>query len=386
MSNGDRIIQTPRTPKIKTMNSSDIMSPLIKTPKNKSPLLKKSHSSYPDFFSNLSSPRIVSSPLMKRPVRNDIPTKPYFTYDIGHVIPDFYRSPLDWSAQNIIGMIGQKKPLLYNLDLNKSIQIFYPFNDCNALKFSPNGGIMALGSDNGVISIFSFEGNQIIASYQNNHTSVNSIEYNNNCLISSNNDGTVTIYDDRDSNENPIILQAFESYVITTKINPTGNLFMVSSDSPIVRIWDFRKLDEPYCEFSELNSTVRAVDWNPLQPNIAAVGGGFEDRQIKIFNSDNGKILSCATTTSQICNIFWNKDYNEIVATHGFTDYHISLWRASDLRKLSTINVNHDRVLYAAMSRDNSRLVTSSPKDPLMFWLMFPKSATKTDIESKFIR
>ncbi|EAX90854.1 hypothetical protein TVAG_445740 [Trichomonas vaginalis G3] len=333
MNSTDRIIQTPRTPRSKINSSSAMMSPLVKSPIPKSPLLHKNHSSMPDFYSSISSPRLISSPLSKFSARKDIPIRPYSKIDFGSLTADFYRSPIDWSSKNCIGLIPINRPILYNLDSNTQIPIFYPFNDCYALKFSNNSENLTLGSEKGVLSVINISENKIVKTVQHTHFAITSIEQNENTLIASNQDGSVILYDTRTGDESPTILQAFESYSITTKISPTGKYFIVTSEAPVVKVYDFRKLEEPYLEYKDINSTVRAVDWNPVIPNVAAIGGGFEDRKINIFNIENGQTICTATTTSQICNIFWNKEYNEIVATHGYTDNNITLWRASDYKE-----------------------------------------------------
>ena len=384
MTFANRVLNSPKSP-IKHF-PNDRMSPLAKHSIPTSPI--KPSSPYRKL--PLSSPSrytsAISSPYTKVQPRKDLPKKPYLSIDISGIPSNFYQNPLDWSRKNVIGIIHQSKPTIFSLDLTKQLPLSVPFYKCLSLKFSHCGDFVSIGSEKGAFCISDIEQNKVMYNYMNGRSGINSIEQNNERILLTHIDGIVSIIDIREEPMRPTLLEAHDGYGITSKISPDGKKFITTAEDKVVKIFDFRNLDTVYQKYTATESSVRAVEWSPNENNVAAVGGGTGDRTIRIFNTDTADTITSAKTGAQICNIFWNKEYNEIVATHGFSDCNISLWRANDLKHVSTYHVNHDRVLFAALSHDKSKLVTASPQDPMMFWLMFPQSEEKSSIKTTDIR
>jgi WD40 repeat protein len=64
---------------------------------------------------------------------------------------------------------------------------------------------------------------------------------------------------------------------------------------------------------------VKAIAWSPHERGLLASGGGKADRCIRSWNTitDTNTALSCVDTGSQVCNLVWSKNVNELVSTHG---------------------------------------------------------------------
>jgi WD40 repeat protein len=67
-----------------------------------------------------------------------------------------------------------------------------------------------------------------------------------------------------------------------------------------------------------------------------------------------------ACVGSQVCNLLWSKEVNEIVSTHGFCHNQIVLWRAPSLARLATLSGHTKRVLYLTASPDEQAIVTGA--------------------------
>ena len=390
MSFAERVLQSPKTPRSKLRFGPDRMSPLIKTSMPNSPVKKSSPSSpflsRKSPISRSSISLITSSPIKKVEVRKDLPTKPFLTMDVNGIPSNFYQNPIDWSKKNCVGIVNGRRPTVISLDNCGVLPFYFPYGDCLSFHFSPDGDYASVGSEAGVISVFDLVEGKIVSSIQNSNAAVNCIDQNDNSLICIQNDGIVSIIDTREDTASPVLIQAHDGYGITVKISPDGNRFISTAEDFIVKVWDFRNLTKSFLEYKESKSSVRAVEWSPIDSDIVCIGGGTGDRNIRLFSIVNGETTSTTSVGAQICNLFWNKDYNEIVSTHGFSDFNISLWQGKDLKHITTYHANHDRVLYAALSADKSKIVTASPLDPLMFWLMFPRSEQKSAVSTKEIR
>lgn len=70
--------------------------------------------------------------------------------------------------------------------------------------------------------------------------------------------------------------------------------------------------------------------------------------------------LSAGLAGSQVCNLSWSKNVNEIVSTHGYSQNQIIVWKHPTMTKLATLTGHTLRVLYLAVSPDGQTIVTGA--------------------------
>jgi WD40 repeat protein len=63
---------------------------------------------------------------------------------------------------------------------------------------------------------------------------------------------------------------------------------------------------------------------------------------------------------SQVCNLLWSKNANELVSTHGYSQNQIVVWKYPSMSKLATLTGHTLRVLYLAVSPDGQTIVTGA--------------------------
>ena len=68
----------------------------------------------------------------------------------------------------------------------------------------------------------------------------------------------------------------------------------------------------------------------------------------------------CVIAGSQVCNLLWSKNVNEIVSTHGYSQNQIVVWKYPSMSKLATLTGHTLRVLYLAVSPDGQTIVTGA--------------------------
>ncbi|KAL0005343.1 hypothetical protein SO802_012904 [Lithocarpus litseifolius] len=127
---------------------------------------------------------------------------------------------------------------------------------------------------------------------------------------------------------------------------------------------------------TEHTAAVKAIAWSPHQSGLLASGGGTANRFICFWNTTNGHQLNNVDTGSQVCNIAWSKNVNEIVSTHGYSQNQIMVWKYSSMTKVATLSGHSMRVLYLAMSPDGQTIVTGAGDETLRFWNVFPSMKT----------
>ena len=123
-------------------------------------------------------------------------------------------------------------------------------------------------------------------------------------------------------------------------------------------VWDVKKHSQPLHKFCDHKAAVKAIAWSPHQHGLLVSGGGTADRCIKFWNTMSGVCLNSIDTGSQVCNLAWAKNCNEIVSTHGYSLNQIIVWRYPSMDKVVTLTGHTYRVLYLSMSPDGSAICT----------------------------
>ena len=83
-------------------------------------------------------------------------------------------------------------------------------------------------------------------------------------------------------------------------------------------------------------------------------------------------------TGSQVCNLMFSKNGNELVSTHGYSLNQIIVWKYPQMAKVATLTGHTYRVLYLSMSPDGESIVTGAGDETLRFWNVFPPLKSKT--------
>ena len=132
--------------------------------------------------------------------------------------------------------------------------------------------------------------------------------------------------------------------------------------------------------FSDHTAAVKAIAWSPHQHGLLASGGGTADRCIRFWNTATGSHLNSMDTGSQVCNLIWSKNVNELVSTHGYSQNQIIVWRYPTMSKLATLTGHTLRVLYLAISPDGQTIVTGAGDETLRFWNVFPPPKSQSTV------
>lgn len=320
------------------------------------------------------------------------PTKPIVKLPIEHEIPtDFYISPIDWSKKDIIITILTDS-LIHTYQPKLDIVSVRPYefeSDPISIKINnfSDGSKAAIGFDNGSIQIFDIATEKVEQYFEPfNSTVMVSNWSNQNLIISGNKEGDVSLLDPT-SNGIDVFDNFFNEEICGIQINPIQpNICAISSNDSLVKLFDLRNMSECLLKYTEHKSAVKALAFSPNNENIIVSGGGTLDKSIRMWDTITGQTKYVIDTNSQVCNLFWNKEFNEIVSTHGFSQNQIALWRGSNLGLINEYCENYNRVLYMTHSFDNAKIATLIPSEGINIWKFFPSqkpSLANTILEFK---
>lgn len=130
---------------------------------------------------------------------------------------------------------------------------------------------------------------------------------------------------------------------------------------------------------------MKALAWSPHQHGLLVSGGGTADRCIRFWNTSQMVEMNAIETGSQVCNLLFSKNANEIVSTHGYSDNAIVIWKYPSMKKIATLTGHSYRVLYLAISPDGESIVTGAGDETLRFWKVFPSKAKDSEKENSSI-
>merc|ERR1712000_607468 len=189
--------------------------------------------------------------------------------------------------------------------------------------------------------------------------------------------------DIRSDDEFQMRLQGHRQEVCGMRWCPDGeNLASGGNDSHLM-IWDKRK-EDPLWTYEDHQAAVKAIAWSPHQRGLLVSGGGTSDRTIRFRNTICGTTMQCIDAGSQVCNLAWSKNVNEIVSTHGYSQNQIVVWKYPKMSPIVTLTGHTMRVLYLAVSPDGTTIATAAGDETLRFWNIFPAKGGRS-FSKKFL-
>jgi WD40 repeat protein len=201
-------------------------------------------------------------------------------------------------------------------------------------------------------------------------------------------EGQLAIIDIRDDELITQGITVHSEEVCSVKLHPDQPIVATSGNECTVKIWDLRMLedDKPLRIYSEHEAAVRAMTWSPSVSDVIVTGGGTADKCIRMWNITTGENVKVVDTGSQVCNLYWNLEYNEILSSHGYSQNQLALWKGNDLAPIASFHQHKQRVLYMCVSPDGSTVATAAANDSFQIWKMFPPRGTAISQSFRLIR
>jgi len=318
---------------------------------------------------------------------------PIQTLEVPGLVEDYYTQSLDWNSLNKI--VASLSIGIYTWDATSlEIQTLTKEDKSPVRSIAWGKGlfntILAEGMDSGGLRIRDTEENSIVSAYEELHCKrIGACACNpKGALIATGSKDTRIGFVDIRSRERAfysgIGTIGHQQEVCGVKWDLDGILLASGGNDNFVMLWDSRALSRPLARFKEHQAAVKALAWSPHRRGRLVSGGGTADRKLRFWDAGT---LSCLgqVDTSQICNIAWSENVDEIVTTHGFSQNHVVIWDTSSSTS-STIPVNKpatpvatlrghkSRVLHLAVSPDGRTIATAAGDQTLRFWRVFPSS------------
>ncbi|KAH0559919.1 Fizzy- protein [Trichoglossum hirsutum] len=316
------------------------------------------------------SQRMLLSP--RKPPRA-VSKVPYKVLDAPDLADDFYLNLVDWGSSNVLGVGLGTCVYMWNSQSGRVTKLCDLHDDqVTSVNWIQRGSHVAIGTNKGFVQIWDAERCRRLRTMMGHTARVGALAWNDHILTSGSRDRLIFHRDVRQPDQYLRKLIGHKQEVCGLKWNcEDGQLASGGNDNKLM-VWD--KLNEtPLWKFSEHTAAVKAIAWSPHQHGLLASGGGTADRRIKFWNTLTGQPISEIDTGSQVCNLAWSKNSNEIVSTHGFSQNQIVVWKYPSMTQVVSLTGHTYRVLYLAMSPDGQVIVTGAGDETLRFWNCFKK-------------
>ncbi|CAG9317882.1 unnamed protein product [Blepharisma stoltei] len=307
------------------------------------------------------------------PTQRIVPKVPYKVLDAPQLLDDFYLNVVDWSSADTL-----------TVGLNNSIYLWSPVtgavsklstyqNDVVAsLSWSPTGSHLAVGTTSGKVMLYDVERSNAVRTLPGHAGRVGALAWNGSLLSSGSRDKNILHRDLRSSSKFTAKLQGHKQEVCGLKWSFEGDQLASGGNDNKLVVWSAQSIT-PVAKFKEHTAAVKAIAWSPHQHGLLVSGGGTTDRTIRSWNTLLSQNVSCIDTQSQVCNLIFSKNSNELVSTHGYSQNQVVVWNYPTMQKIGVLTGHTSRVLYLTMSADSQTIVTGAGDETLRFWKVFPR-------------
>jgi len=323
------------------------------------------------------SQRVLCSP---RKAPRKISTVPYKVLDAPALQDDFYLNLVDWSSLNVLAVGLGTCVYLWSACTSKVTKLcdLGPEDSVTSVSWTQRGTHLAVGTSVGEVQIWDAAKCQTTRTMSGHQARVGTLCWSGHTLSSGSRDRLILQRDVRVADHFTSKLSGHKQEVCGLKWSFDGQQLASGGNDNKLYVWSPHSTT-PLLRFNEHTAAVKAISWSPHQNGLLASGGGTADRCIRFWNTQTASPLNCIDTGSQVCNLCWSKNINELVSTHGYSQNQIVVWRYSSMSKVATLTGHTLRVLYLAMSPDGQTIVTGAGDETLRFWNVFPGPKTKGD-------
>jgi len=301
---------------------------------------------------------------------------PFLVLDVPHLEDNFYLSLLDWSSRDLLAVGLGSGVYVWNARTHEASKLCDVglAEKVTSMSWVQSGAHIALGTNDGNIQIWDAAQGRKLRTMTGHKGRVGTLAWNSHVLSSGGRDHHIYHRDVRQPAHWMSRLTSHRQEVCGLRWSHDFAHLASGENAGHLYIWSLGS-SSPVIKFTDAHSAaVRALSWSPHRRGLLASGGGTEDRCIRIWNTTNSKLRASVPTGSQVCNLLWSENVNEILSTHGYSLHEIVIWNFPSMSRVARLIGHHARVLQLAASPDGRAVATAAGAgdETLRLWSAFP--------------
>ena len=316
----------------------------------------------------------------KRKCTRTVTRLPYKILDAPSLVDDYYLNLLDWSSANLVTIGLDRAVYVWLATTNKTDKIHEidQGGSISSVAWNQQSTQLAIGESTGALKLYDTATGKLIREMLGHSCRVGSVAWNGNIVSTGSRDRLVLTRDTRVPSHFTYRLGGHKQEICGLKWSLDENLLASGGNDNKLIIWNHKTQSE-MTRFAEHTAAVKALAWSNQQHNVLASGGGKSDKTIKFWNLHTMKMIDSVDTGSQVCNMMFSANTNELISTHGYSMNEVCVWSYPDMHKVTALTGHTSRVLYLGMSPDGENVVTGAGDETLRFWNVFPSKSHEND-------
>jgi WD40 repeat protein len=243
-----------------------------------------------------------------------------------------------------------------------------------AVAFSPNGQLIASGSNDQTIRLWDVETGQCLKTLRGHNSRVQSLVFSEDSQIiaSGSNDTTIRLWD-IETGECLQVLQGHYRRILSICFNVKYGLIISSSEDETIRFW---QIDTGDC-VRVLEIKVNWMYAMKMSPDNETLVTASDGNQIKFWEIKTGKYLQTIIEPSEQVWTLALSQNGEQLAT-GSNDHTIRIWDMQTGECIKVLQEHHHLVWWVAFNSDSETLISVSQDQSIKFWDIASGQCLKT--------
>ncbi|KAG4190674.1 hypothetical protein ERO13_A07G045300v2 [Gossypium hirsutum] len=333
----------------------------------------------------------ISDNKSKQAPYRSIPKAEMIVLDAPGLLDDYYVNIMSWGKNNVLAVgLGPTLYLWNSVDqrIHKLFHVREEDNWPTSITWSEEARTLAVGYTCSNLQLWDAESSKLIRSLQGHSERITSTAWNGHILTSGSRDKSIINHDIRARNHLASSIKKHSDEVCGLKWSNEGDRLASGGSEKQLYIWEASKMSSSKFLhlFTDHCAAVKALAWCPYQHNVLASGGGWNDRCIRIWNTQKGICIHSIETKAQISGLEWNRHHKEILSSHGYStgedQNKLCLWKYPSMTKVGEFGNHEPRIINLCQSPDGVTVVSAVADETLRFWDVFGPPMTGTSMAS----